>query len=82
MWTSKNRAYLLKIEKSVNASEQVIFGDMVIEPEIVKQLRRRRLYPHHRSAPPQSNTRMESRRPTPINRRLNQQYPPEAVTLR
>jgi hypothetical protein len=68
------RAHLLEIEKSVNASEQVIFGDVVIEAEIVKQLRRRRLRPHHRSAPPQSNTRRESRRPIPINRRLNQQY--------
>ena len=30
------RAHLLKIEKSVDASEQVIFGDVVIEAEIVK----------------------------------------------
>jgi hypothetical protein len=42
--------------------EQVIFGDVVIEAEIVKQPRRRRLHPHHRSAPQQSNTRRESRR--------------------
>jgi hypothetical protein len=69
-------AHLLEIEKSVDPSKQVIFGDVVIEAEIVKQLRRRRLHPHHRPAPPQSNTRMESRRLTPINGRLNQQYPP------
>jgi hypothetical protein len=39
---------------------------MVIEAEIVKQ-RRRHLHPHHRPAPPQINTRMESCQPTPIN---------------
>jgi hypothetical protein len=60
-------AHLLEIEKSVDASKQVIFGDVVIEAEIVKQLRRRRLHPHHRPAPPQSNTRLESRPPTLIN---------------
>jgi hypothetical protein len=53
------RAHLLEIEKSVDASKQVIFRDVVIEAEIVKQLRRRRLHPHHGPAPPQSNTRME-----------------------
>jgi hypothetical protein len=51
---------------------------VVVEAGIVKQLRRRRLRPHHRPAPPQINTRMESRQPTPINGRLNQQYPPQA----
>src|SRR2546429_4650603 len=43
----------------VDASKQVIFGDVVIEAEIVEQLRGLRLHPHHRSAPPQSNTRLE-----------------------
>jgi hypothetical protein len=71
-------AHLFEIEKPVDASEQVIFRDVVIEAEIVKQLRPRRLHPHHRPAPPQINTKMESRQPTPINGRLNQQYPPEA----
>jgi hypothetical protein len=47
---------------------------MVIEAEIVKQLRRRRLYSHHHPAPSQINTRMESRQPPPINGGLNQQY--------
>jgi hypothetical protein len=47
---------------------------VVVEAEIVEQLRRRRLHPHHRPAPPQINTRMESRQPMPINGRLNQQY--------
>jgi hypothetical protein len=52
----------------------MIGRDVVIEAKIVEQLRWHRLHPHHRSAPPQNNTRMESRRPRPINRRLNQQY--------
>jgi len=30
------RAHLLEVEEPVNASEQVIFGDMVVEAEIVK----------------------------------------------
>ena len=33
-------AHLLEIETSVNASKQVIFGDVVIEANIAKQLRR------------------------------------------
>jgi hypothetical protein len=62
----------------VNASEQVIFWDVVIEAEIVKSCAGAVCIP---IIVPllQSNTRRESRRPTPFNRRLNQQYPPQAA---
>jgi hypothetical protein len=77
----KLRAHLLKIEKSVDASEQVIIGDMVVEAEIVKQL------PAPSESPSSSrsskiNTRMESRQPTPINGRLNQQHRRKAAVRR
>ena len=47
---------------------------MIIETEIVEQLRRRHLRSHHRPVPSGINRRMESWPSTPINRRLNQQY--------
>jgi hypothetical protein len=58
------RAHLLEVEEPVNASEQVIFGNMVVKAEIVKQLRRRRLHPHHR---PRSSANQYEDGITPAN---------------
>lgn len=45
------RAHLLEIEKSIDASKQMVVGDVVIEAEIIEQLRWCDLRPHHRPAP-------------------------------
>src|ERR1700734_3956354 len=38
----------LELEMPVNAAQQMIARDMIVEAEVVKQLSRRRLNPHHR----------------------------------
>jgi hypothetical protein len=43
--------HALKIEEQVDASQQVISGNVILEPELVEQLRQLDLHPHHRRVP-------------------------------
>jgi len=52
-------AHPLEIEEAVDPAQQVIGRHMVVEAEIVEQLRRRHLRAHLDPAP-RSNSRMES----------------------
>ena len=72
------RANTLKIEEPVDATQKAIGGDVIVEPELIEQLRRFDLHPHHRRVSPQPHCRTESRLRRPINRRLNQHNPPKA----
>lgn len=60
------RAYL-QSEELVDPSKEVVIRDMIIETEIVEQLRRCHLQSHHRPIPSGINRWMESRHRQSIN---------------
>lgn len=64
-------AQRVEIEEPVDVSEREVIGNVIGETEVIKQLRRRYLCSHHRSASDKHRT-MESRTRSPINCRLNQ----------
>jgi hypothetical protein len=60
----------LEVEMPINAAQQMITKDVVVEAEVVKQLGRRRLNAHHRSLSRKSAGFNESRRYTDNNQSL------------
>src|SRR5271169_3493003 len=63
-----------QIEKAIDAAQQVVNGDMIIEAEIIEQLRRSRLNAHHRHLLRRIKKRSESPSPSAFNRRVFQRY--------
>src|ERR1700729_1835542 len=59
----------LELEMPVNAAQQMIARDMIVEAEVVKQLSRRRLNAHHRY-PSRIRRGRESRRDSDPNQSL------------
>jgi len=59
------RPHALEVKEAIDAPQQVISGDVIVEPELAR--------------PPAPTSRTESRQWRPINRRLNQRYPPEGA---
>ena len=60
--TASAIAKIIEVEMPVDAPEQVIGGDVIIEAEIVEQPSRRRLNAHHRRIPPPNQQELNESR--------------------